>query len=963
MFNLKIIALNVNSLIAIRKRHFLDHFLKENRPDIVLVCETRLKPKFKLSFKNYKIVRSDRPNSPGGGCAILVRENIEFEIFKINNISTLEYCSIVVTNTLNNKQIHICSIYNKSCQLDISEDLSTIFCSLNVDAVVGGDFNSKNEAWGDSKNNKSGTIVKKWLDDNDGVYNISHLPTFTPTRENSYLDFFIISNNLNVQYSNNHPLFLKTIPYDSDHMAVELILQNHRMVQALPKKALDFSNTDFLKFRRIIDSNIQQHILDEDRNLTNNEIVDALNKFNSLMKKAIESAVPTIIVKERGLIKLRDITLKLIEQKKKLRRRLFRTNDNSLKPLINHLDILIKEQVKITYDDYWAKRFSSIKVDQDTFKNVKNLAGIKRNHELPNLLVNTVILNDTKEKVDVLAEKFSDIHRQNNNMIDPELTIEVENCAQLLENPAPLFHFNHQMRSSKTDNPQDNLIYNQFLDVKEFNDILKSRNNKKSAGNDLVPMYLLKKTPDSLRKFLVILFNNIYNNAFFPPSWKEALITPIAKPYKNPQSPDSYRPISLLPNVSKLFEEFIHLKIIDHVNTNNIYKDFQFGFRRYHSTNHALAIFTSNITAGLNKRIGTLAVSLDTEKAFDTAWRKGIIFKMKSTYKFPDHICSIVQSYLTGRTFKVKHEDVTSKIVSADEGVPQGSILGPVLFNLYTMDIPAPDNTDTKVIAYADDILIYSTKLKLREAEHNVNAYLKKYKEFTDKWRLRVNASKCEAIKFYKNSSYPNTKRLKPKITFGNIRIKNSKVIKYLGLNIKSNLNFTGHINFILKKCNAALALYYKLLSKFSLSKKVKLLIYKQIFRTAISYAFPSWFNISTFGMERLRKFERKCLRHCTGLNFKTINKRYKNIDIYKEAKIIRIDNYLIQLCKNFLEKLPTVKNDLISNLCNDNNVSLNDSLYDVRHLKKLFIENRFYNNQNEIIYYNGRHDSAQYVV
>lgn len=964
MSKLKILLINANSLIALSRRHFLDSLLNDKKPDIVLVSETKLKPRFKLSFRNYKVVRSDRIDSPGGGCAIIIKENIKFEISKIENINILEYCSIIITNSINHKKLRICSIYNKKGEQDISADLSTIFsASQNTDIIVGGDFNARNTAWGDTAVNKSGKVVKEWLDKYDARFNVSHIPTLHPTRENSFLDFFIINNSLNIEYSNNHPLYLKTFPYDSDHMGVELIITNQKMTQTTPVLRFDYTNTDVMKFRRHIDTLMQQNHLDTNRNLTNDEIVNATYRYNTIMKKAIDVAVPVITVKERGLIKLNDITIKLIAMKKQLRKALYRNGDTTLKPFIKHLDVLIKEQIKITHDEYWQKRFSSIKVDRDTFKNVKNLAGIKRTYDIPILVVNGVLLNDTKEKVDVLASNFASIHRQNNNMGDPHFTSTVEDCARQFSIPLPLFQFNEQMNSLKTSiPPQLHTTYEQFMDLNDLNSILKSRNNKKSAGNDIVPMYLLKKIPDSLKKYLVVLFNNIYNNSFIPPSWKESYVMPIVKPFKNPQSPDSYRPISLLPNVSKVYEEFIYKKVLTHIDTNDIYRPFQFGFRKSHSTNHALCIFTSDITSQLNKRIGTIAASLDTEKAFDTAWRKGIIYKMKNTYYFTDHLCSVIHNYLQDRTFKVKSGEIISNMESADEGVPQGSILGPVLFNLFTMDIPSPSNDDTKILAYADDILIYSSSSRLCRANKNVNEYLKIYKKFTDKWKLRVNANKCEVIKFHNQFSYPNAKKYKQSICFGDFQIKNVETLKYLGLNISYNLRYNKHIKIILNKCKAALSLYFKLLSNFNLSKKIKLIIYKQIFRPALGYAFPSWFNISPNLMENLRRFERKCLRHCTGLYMRSNQKYYRNFIVYKEAKIIRIDNFFIKLCEQFVNNLSTIDNELILKLNRNNNISLNDNLYDVRHLKKLIFENKFLNERNEIHYYNGSHDSAQFV-
>uniref|UniRef100_T1GES9 Reverse transcriptase domain-containing protein n=1 Tax=Megaselia scalaris TaxID=36166 RepID=T1GES9_MEGSC len=151
------------------------------------------------------------------------------------------------------------------------------------------------------------------------------------------------------------------------------------------------------------------------------------------------------------------------------------------------------------------------------------------------------------------------------------------------------------------------------MNVNELEFILNSRNNKTSAGNDQIPMYLLRKIPLLMKKQVVILFNNMFNNAFIPINWKQAKFCAILKLSKKPSS---YCRISSISNLSKLYEVFI---------------------QRY-SINHPLTIFNSYVANNLNKKPGTIAVGIETEKAFDNTRQNGIIYKMKEKFKFPDHI-------------------------------------------------------------------------------------------------------------------------------------------------------------------------------------------------------------------------------------------------------------------------------------------------------------------------------------
>lgn len=963
MPKLKIISLNVNSLISLNRRHLLDDILRTHKPDIMMLNETKVKAKHRLSFRKYTCIRTDRMHNKGGGCAILIKEKCNFNKIEIKNLTVIEHCAIKIYNEITKTHINIIAIYNSTGENDITNDLNQI-CQQTTDGdlIIGGDFNAKDPAWGNCSVNKAGKKLKEWLYNEGFTQNMVLQPTNEPTRENSYIDFFLTSNWLSIKYNNRHPLYLKIIPSFSDHAAVELEINNQKIPDKEKQMILDYKNSDINKYQRYITNALNLIDLDADRNLTNDEIKLAVEKLNDIIKSAIETAVPKVELKESGLLKLNNLTEKLISTKKRLRRRLHRTGNTTLKAHIKNVDILIKEQINIAYNSYWQNKFQNIKMNKDTFKQLKNVARAHIKQTMPTLTHNNEICEDNEAKANSLAKFWSNIYQQNSTTSDTETITAVNTTTNQIINSQPLFQFNEEMKASKDINMQTvNNIYDQFLNIEQLDEIIKSRNNKFSAGNDCIPMFLLKKTPISMKKYLVILFNNMYNNAYIPLKWKEALLIPILKQNKDPQSPASYRMISLLSNMSKLYEMFIHQKIIKFINEKRIYKDFQFGFRHQHSTTHALAIFMADVSKQLNKRYGTIAVSLDLEKAFDTAWQSGIIYKMKEIYDFPDHYCKIIVNYLDNRTFKVKVEDKTSNSNIIHNGVPQGSILGPTLYNLYTMDIPEPENDKVKKLIFADDILAYASCPILSKAQKQINDYLKEILQYTKKWNLKLNIAKCETIKIATKKCYRNAKKLKLCIKIGDDIIKNVKNMKYLGLVINESFKLNKHVDKIINKCKAVLILYSRVLrAKCSLSSRIKLIFYKQILRPVLAYGFPAWYNLTPRMMEKIRTFERRFLRHITGLNRRNNFKYHKNKDLYNKAKINRIDNFLLKQALKFAAKLDCSENSKIQNLTHQE-VSLDDEHYNINHLKLLKRENRLYNDKN-IIYFNGAYDNAQYA-
>lgn len=197
----------------------------------------------------------------------------------------------------------------------------------------------------------------------------------------------------------------------------------------------------------------------------------------------------------------------------------------------------------------------------------------------------------------------------------------------------PLVQFSEENTASNFDDYR-------FTSPDEVLQLCKSTNSKTSTGIDKIPNIVIKHIPKCLAKEYAVLFNHCINNGYFPNAWKIGRVFPIIKKNKNPSQSTSYRPITLLPNISKVFEKIIHKQMTNHVEENEIFPNNQFGFRRGHSTVHAINKLLSDICWKKNDIQGVGACLIDTKKAFDTVWIVGLISKIIQ-YQFPSHIVEL----------------------------------------------------------------------------------------------------------------------------------------------------------------------------------------------------------------------------------------------------------------------------------------------------------------------------------
>jgi len=369
-----------------------------------------------------------------------------------------------------------------------------------------------------------------------------------------------------------------------------------------------------------------------------------------------------------------------------------------------------------------------------------------------------------------------------------------------------------------------------------------------------------------------------------PDFCKIAKVVPIYKA-KDKENFTNYRPISLLPSVSKLLEKVVHKRVY-HFLKDALYSS-QYGFRPGHSTSHAVCEFTANMLQYLDDKYSTLGVFLDLSKAFDTI-DHSILLQKLNHYGIRGKALEWFRSYLLNRTQFVVYNNVNSNIQNLTTGVPQGSVLGPLLFIIYTNDLPNT-LTHSKCILFADDTTIFYSSKNLNELFNNIKSDLNVVTDWFKANKLTLNISKTNYILFSRSR---NTNFIIPPIIIGNEQIQKVAHIKFLGIIIDEKFDWHKHIEFCQNKIASG---NYALNSlKKTLPIKQLITMYYSLIQPYLSYGIILWGHAHKKYINKLKVSQNKTIRN---INNSKYNESAK--PIYSKLRILTLDEiYKIELCK-----------------------------------------------------------------
>ena len=376
----------------------------------------------------------------------------------------------------------------------------------------------------------------------------------------------------------------------------------------------------------------------------------------------------------------------------------------------------------------------------------------------------------------------------------------------------------------------NNIFISEVLNITEENVSLKlkSLNPNKSPGPDKLYPKLLKELHHELSIPFTYLFKLSVKEGLLPQDWKDAEVTPIYKKGLK-TDPGNYRPVSLTSIVCKLLESFIRDTIQIHMEQHKLYSTCQHGFRKKKSCTSQLLEVMEDFTLFMDKKQSFDVIYLDFKKAFDSVPHERLLLKLEG-YGITGNILKWIRSFLENRTQRVKIGNEFSEKSKVISGIPQGSILGPILFTIFINDLPESIKSICKI--FADDTKIYNTTDNYNTLQQDLNSLT----IWSEKWQLFFNSQKCKCLHHGKE----NTKHeYYIKTSNGREPLPDGEEEKDLGVYFSTNLNFDKHINESVRKANMTLGLIKRNFSY--IDKDVFNKLYKSLVRPHLEYAQEVW--------------------------------------------------------------------------------------------------------------------------
>ncbi len=816
--NLKVYNLNIQSVHA--KKESLWELIDSGKPDLIVGCETWLSPSTLSSEilpAGYSTFRTDRADGYGG---VLIGVKIDLIPEQIETLKDCELC-VVKIELLKKHPLLVIGAYRPTNR---DENYFRKLCGeiervvkLHPNATVWccGDFNLPDIDWESEtiSGNRYPLGINETMMTMVHDCNLEQIVT-EPTRESNILDLFLT----------NRPSLVnrcEIVPGISDHDVVYVDSNIAAKRQKPIKRKIQlWDKADFdqirLEVKSFSEEFTKQHSVDT-------PVEDLWKGITTKTDEILDKRVPSKTTSSRYS---QPWINRKIRSLKRQKQRCYNKAKKSHSPAdfarCRELKKQMQSECRKAYSDYMNDIICG---EYDTGKKKRFYGYVKSMRTdscgVAALKSEGITYSENKDKAEILNKQFSSVFTKEDPHIPPP---------DLGPSPYPSL--------------PDIVVHPPGVAK-----LLRELNPYKATGPDKVPAKLLKEVADEIAPALALVFQASLKQHKLPSDWKNALVAPLFKKGERYKA-SNYRPVSLTSICCKSLEHIIHHHIINHLETLGILSDAQHGFRKRRSCETQLNITVDDLARGLNNGKQIDAILLDFSKAFDKVPHQRLRLKLEY-YGVRGNTLEWISSFLNGRTQRVLCGGSVSKPADVDSGVPQGSVLGPLLFLAYINDLP--DCVASTPRMFADDCLLYRQIDSISDSRALQDDLIALEKWESD-WLMSFNPDKCEVLRF--------TRKTKPIITSYFIHgseLNTVPAAKYLGVTLDSKLTFNQHIAATSKKANSTRAFVTRT-TKFC-PRKVRDEAYKTFVRPSLEYASTVWSPHTDKNIKKLEAVQRRAAR------------------------------------------------------------------------------------------------------
>jgi hypothetical protein len=692
----------------------------------------------------------------------------------------------------------------------------------------------------------------------------------------------------------------------SDHLPLEISFKDKDNIQLKgdtnvnTQPPLNVAKTNWEQFaKNIKDAIVNNNILWPLPTIASSEDLDSFTaEISTLIKNEIETNTPRHRPADKERPRLPPLALALINSRRLLKKEHAQHPTDENRTKINELNKAIKRIIKTTKKNMEFERAKILKQgprDPRFWYTVKNLL-YPRSSQIHPILVDGHFVEDPHEKLDIFKQLFSKVLIDNDD--DPPNT----HVQCYVNNRAETLSEKHEPNAQGTELLKE-------ITLGEMTAAVRKTKNKKAPGPDLITYEHIKHLPPEAVSIILTIFNAAIKLHHFPNKFKECLVTLIPKPGKDPTSPLAYRPITLAPCISKIFERIINERLLQFALKHQILKTHQTAFLPTKGTDDNIIRALQAIVNNFNDNKYTLLITTDIEKAFDKAWHAGILDNL-STH-VPTNYLLLIKSFLKNRQLKFKLEGAISDWhLIPTRGMPQGSPLSPLLFNIIMSTAPAPNTHNVQTYNYADDVFLTSAAITPNLAWRQIKEHLSNFITWCNNNKLTIQPAKTQAIFFTRRRSIPPSNF--PTMIINNTTITRSNTVKVLGLTLDTHLTLTKHITNIANKSAPIVQNIRQLMTNNTIIPSyVAILLYKTLIRTKITYGAPALNLIKPTSWRPLKSLENRALRAAFRTGIRTPVKT-----MIEKARINQIDqHYQLTAAKTLFRLLENKNKEIIKTM------------------------------------------------